>query len=438
VKSALSSAILDARLPPIPLPDAPNDPETRRIQRPLVGSNALAFLPAVLDGHVLVADARRVSAFDVATGELAAQFDLRPHVNSLPALDLKLPINSDVRFTLAIQGETVYVRLGQPRIRGERNQADSYLAALRFQPTAAEKFQLRWLLPATSGDASGYSIFEGAPIVHDGRLYVALTRVDGNRAVTAVACYDPSGPTPQSLWQQELFETGPDAADRAQHLLLTVAGDCIICGPHAGAIVAVRATDGRRAWAHRYAPRNSVPDSAAVNGFGDPARPRELCPCVAVDGRVFAAPADFDGIFALDAANGLPLWKTESNEVITPLGAVDGKLICQLSGFVAGMAALDVASGRWLPHWGYRVFGGDGAAPLGRGLIFDDCVCWPTRSRGCMLLRWAGRVEIVPTVLQSLPAGNLNFQSNTLIVATPDRMQVIDNYVERVVTTKAP
>ena len=213
-------------------------------------------------------------------------------------IDLKLPTNSDVRDTLTIQGDSVYVRLGQPRIRGERNQADSYLAALRFQPTGAEKFQLRWVLPAASGEATGYSIFEGAPIVHDGRLYVAVTRVDGNRAVTAVACYDPSGPTPQLLWQQELFETGPDAADRAQHLLLTVAGDCVVCGPHAGAIAAVRAIDGRCAWAHRYVPRNPVSDSAAINGFGDPARPRELCPCVAADGRIFAAPADFDGIIA--------------------------------------------------------------------------------------------------------------------------------------------
>jgi outer membrane protein assembly factor BamB len=438
VKAALSSVILDARLPPIALPDAANDPETRRIQRPLVGSNALAFFPAVLLGHALVADARRVSAFDVATGQLAAQFDLRTHVRSLSALDLKLPSISDVRYTLTIYGDTVYARLGQSRIRGERNQAESYLAALRFQPAAAEKFQLRWLLPAASGETSGYSIFEGVPIVHDGRLFVAVTRVDGNRAVTAVACYDPSVPTPQLLWQQELFETGPDAADRAQHLLLTVAGDCIVCGPHAGAIVAVRATDGRRAWAHRYAPRNSVPDSAAINGFGDPGRPRELCPCVAADGRVFAAPMDFDGIIALDAATGLPLWNTESNEAITPLGVVDGKLICQISGFVAGMGALDAATGRWLPRWGYRVFGGDGAAPLGRGLIFDDCVCWSTRSRGCTLLRRDGGVEFVPTALQSVSAGNLVFQSNTLIVATPDRMQVIDAYFERVVTTKAP
>jgi hypothetical protein len=153
---------------------------------------------------------------------------------------------------------------------------------------------------------------------------------------------------------------------------------------------------------------------------------------------VFAAPIDYDGVIALDSGNGRPLWKSESTESITLLGAVDGKLICQLSGFVAGMAALDVATGRRLPHWGYRVFGGDGAAPLGRGLIFEDCVCWPTRSRGCMLLRWDGAVEFVPTALQSLPAGNLVFQSNTLMVASPDRAHVIETHAAQVASRTTP
>ena len=125
-------------------------------------------------------------------------------------------------------------------------------------------------------------------------------------------------------------------------------------------------------------------------------------------------------------------------EAATLLGAVDGKLIYQLNGFVGGMAALDVATGRRLPHWGYRVFGGDGAAPLGRGLIFDDCVCWPTRSRGCLLLHRDGTVELAPTALQSLPGGNLAFGSNTLIVATPDRLHVIEAHGAHVVNRPTP
>jgi hypothetical protein len=173
-------------------------------------------------------------------------------------------------------------------------------------------------------------------------------------------------------------------------------------------------------------------------GFGDPSRARELCPCIAANGRVFAAPADYDGVIALDGATGLPLWKTESNEAVRLIGAADGKLICQLSGFVAGFTALDIASGRRLPHWGYRVFGGDGAAPWGRGLIFNDCVCWPTRSRGCMILHLDGTADLVPTVLQSLPGGNLVFGSHILIVTTPDRMHVIEAHPEQIVNRSAP
>src|SRR5207248_966945 len=39
---------------------------------------ALAFHPVIVGEHVLVADARRVTAYDLATGRPAAQYDLAP------------------------------------------------------------------------------------------------------------------------------------------------------------------------------------------------------------------------------------------------------------------------------------------------------------------------------------------------------------------------
>jgi outer membrane protein assembly factor BamB len=403
---------------PIVLPEASPDSEGHLIQRPRIRPSALAFFPIVHARHALVSDARRVSAFDLATGRLVAQFDLKSIAGSLPRIDTRLPSATDARYTLTIAGDMVYARLGQPRIRSERTDADSYLVALQFRPNSDEKLKLHWRLPALKPEQAAHVVFEGAPLIHDRRLYVAVTKIDGNRALTAVECYDPTDTAPRLLWQRDLFETGPDAADRSGHLLLTAADGQIVCGPHAGAIVAIEAETGRRSWAMRYDSRGPLTDQGQSPS-------RELCPCVAADGRHFAAPADYDRIIALDAASGAPLWESHRIEVAHVLGVNQDKLICQTGGFVAGLCALDVTTGRRVPDWGYSVFGADSAAPFGRGLLFADSVLWPTRADGVKAMRLDGRLDYGPVVLHSLPGGNLVFGDGTFIAATAERLYAL-------------
>jgi hypothetical protein len=319
---------------------------------------------------------------------------------------------------LTVGADCVYARLGQPYVRCERLHADSYIAALEYRPEAADKWRLRWLLPALEPNEPATVVFEGAPIVHGNRLYAALTRLDGNRAMTSVACYDPAGQYPQLVWREDVFETGADAAERTRHLSLTANGSHVVCGPHAGAIVVLDAATGQRAWAARYPSRGSNLES------GEPS-PRDLCPSIVAGGRLFASPADYDRVLAFDAASGNLLWESDPIEATHMLGVSGGKVVLQQGGLIAGLAALDVATGRRAPDWGYAVFGADAAAPFGRGLFLDDCVYCPTRADGIKVVPLDGPLQPVPAVFQSLPGGNLISGNGCLIVATAERLHVI-------------
>lgn len=274
------------------------------------------------------------------------------------------------------------------------------------------------MLPANRADSTVLSNFEGTPIIHDGKLFVAATRVDNNRATTEVACYNPTGQSPQLIWRQDILETGPDAVDRSSHLLLCAADGLIVCGPYNGAIVALDAENGSRAWAHRYshiAAGNSRPTSKQPS----------LNPCIAADGKLFAAPDDYDGAIALDLSTGSFLWECGPIDDGQILGVAAGKVLIQIGGFVSGLRAIDASNGKLLPDWGYAVFGSDAAAPFGRGLVFADNVCWPTRADGIKILRLDGMPELTPAVFQALPGGNIIYGDGHFVVAASNRIHVI-------------
>jgi tetratricopeptide (TPR) repeat protein len=119
------------RYPPIPLPGAnPSADDHRLVQRPLTRPAALAFYPVIAHGQVFVADTCRVTAYDLATGKLSGQFDVTGSDPRLAGLrDLRLPLTSDARYTVTIDGERIFARLGQPKMRADRADAASRTAA---------------------------------------------------------------------------------------------------------------------------------------------------------------------------------------------------------------------------------------------------------------------------------------------------------------------
>jgi outer membrane protein assembly factor BamB len=428
---------------PIALPDAPlPPPQGRVVQVPLVRTRDLAFYPVVAFGHVLVADHRRISAYDLATGRLApGQFDLVQTGLDLQfkgdairradfgRMDPAFTDRHDARYTLTVDGDRVYARLGFPDISSEPEIAVSRLVCLPWQASAEGGGfgKRKWILPAMKDANDPVTFFEGTPVVHEGRLYVGVTRFENNRATTAVACYDADDPRSGPIWQQDVGESGPATGRRYRAHLLTVAQGMVVCATHAGAVVALDAGTGRRVWAVRY------PSRGTMTAIGEPS-PRDLTPAVAADGRIFVAPADHDRVLGLDGRTGTILWESATIEVAHLLGVANDWLVCQLGGYVSGLTALNVATGR-PAAWGYQRAGAKDGAPFGRGFLVQDRVVWPTRRTGVQQLQWNGDLVRQPVAFMGegtvpggrpgLPGGNLAYGDGCLVVATADKLHIL-------------
>lgn len=397
------------------------------VQSPTAAARSLAFVPVVVDGHVLVADAQTVTAFDLRTGRRDVWFDLlRDGKVANPGVPTALPAPPDVRYTLTVSGDHIYARLGAVALGPtEGTQAlqsgslDSYLVCLSVRPDS-EGNRLRWLARPRPEDRPGEAIFfEGAPVVDGDRLFVAVTRFTGAQESTAVACYDAETGAPRWRPAVELCE-GRIAAEgepRYRHHLLTLAGPDVVYCSHTGAVIALEADTGRRAWAFRY-------PSRGLKIGEDTRSPRDLVPCLYGEGRVVAAPSDSPQIFCLDADGGRLRWSYQPPaEVVQLLGVAGGKVVFTTPNDIR---AVDAATGMPLRGW---IQPGDGTGrlpPYGRGLLADGLVFWPTLE-GLRVLRLEDgepAEEWYPAFTARVPPGNLARADGYLVAADERRVRV--------------
>ena len=378
-------------------------------------------------GHyVVVGDARYVTAYDLRTGKATQWFDVADPNNALAlaAPNLKLPVPPelrDLRYTLTVADGCVYVRLGAQNVFHpddiEGNDPDgfkakkrderiaSFIACLSLEP-ATERKRLRWcmrpmVLPGKPEWEQRGAIFEGAPIVHNGLLYAAVTWFEGDRTVTAIQCY-PAGTEslPQKRWQQTVCETRElkSKEQRPRHHLLTIAGPNVVYCSHSGAIVAVDALTGKTAWAVRY------PSQPPTNA--DEPSLRDLTPCVYAEGRLYAAPADYDHLLCLDPLTGETLWDREHIATTHLLGVGQGRLIFTT---LAGLHAVNAADGGYTDGW-FLPDDGKNIPPMGRGFLIGDVVVWPTDQgppNQCVYVRRQenGEHSDIAAVLNRSPGG---------------------------------
>src|SRR5262249_22716729 len=145
---------------------------------------------------------------------------------------------------------------GRPEERLRKDREESYLVCLRLQPDKGAK-RLRWEARLEAPNQE-IAVFEGTPVVADGRVFAAVTRFSGTRTVTAIHCYAAEAEAvPPLRWRQDVCET-PELKPREQrvrHHLLTLAGSNVVYCSHSGAVVALSAATGKRAWALRYPSR---------------------------------------------------------------------------------------------------------------------------------------------------------------------------------------
>ena len=374
----------------------------------------LAFHPVLVDDKLIVADARTVTAFDVRTGRGETWFDATRTLAGLN-LNLALPAPPDLRYTLTVADDCVLARLGTQEMRDARaakkdGESASLLACLDFEP-APNGQRLRWVVRAATRDAD---IFEGAPLVQDGRVFVAATRCLDGKTITAVHCYalEARG-TPPLRWSRDVCETNElqNKDHRLRHHLLTLAGPNLVYCSHSGAVVALDALTGRRAWAVRYPVLAPIVGSE-LPGIDRPPQ-RDLTPCLSAAGRLYVAPSDSDRLLCLDPLTGRTLWERKIVDVLHLLGVARGRLIVTTAGTLRAVDAATGADAWTAPDAGEL-------PSMGRGLLLGDLVLWPT-TRGVLVIRQEdGRPAEDPAFLHAVPKGNLAFGHGSLIVA--DRM----------------
>ncbi|MGH7172137.1 MAG: PQQ-binding-like beta-propeller repeat protein, partial [Gemmataceae bacterium] len=409
-------------------------------------ARTLAFYPVIVGHQVLVADARYVTAFDLRNGQSEHWYDVAGK-NGGVNVTCKLPAPPDLRYSLTVAGDRVYVRLGAqdigikppappPRF-GQPAKPDgddeTFLSCLELRPDDKGKHFLREI----RGIAQNNVRFEGAPLVVGGLMWIASTRFIGNDCLTAIDCYTADDTsTPPLRWRCEVCTTpAPKAGEpRYCHHLLTLAGSQIVYCTHTGAVVAIDALTGRRNWAIRYPKRTS----AAVGNR------RDLAPVLFAAGRLYVAPADSDHLLCLDPATGRKLWELEavrvpaagdklrdlweleSVNVVHLLGVGQGLLIYTTS---KGLRAVRAEDGS--PVWSVPDSGT--LTPAGRGLLIGDLVLFPTTQQRdptstetvvYALRQIDGRAADDPARLHRLPAGNLAYANGCLAVADRQTLTV--------------
>lgn len=401
----------------------------------------LAFFPVVLGSLALVADARYVTAYDLRSGKANTWYDAAAVVGGLRP-KAGLPAPADLRYSLTVAEGAVFARLGSQTVRDIRRTAgqpervledggESILVALALTP-GPDGDRRRWMVRAVDPGRREFAVFEGAPLVQDGRVFIAATRFEGDRVVTAIHCYaaHPEDSVAPLLWRTDVVEsrellpaTAADAdtwlRQRSRQHLLTVAGSQVFYCSHSGAVVALEVGTGQRRWAVRTPRQTGVvsPDEPHLH---------DLAPCVHAEGRLYVAPSDSDRLLCLDPENGATLWEREGLDIVHLAGVASGRVIfttwrqpSQGRLFAGGLRALDARDGSDRGGWSLPDDGG-GLLPMGRPLLLGDLVLWPTARRpyGVFAVRQIdGLQPDNPALLHRIPAGNLIYANDCLLVA---------------------
>lgn len=330
----------------------------------------LSYHPVLAGNLLLLTNESQVAAYDVNTGK-PAFLEGTPVI--YPASDHAEPFRSKARFSQAIgvprftatvKDSKLYVRLGSPvttRSNGEAR-PESQLSSIVCLDLEKQGGLVQQIRP----DDAKWS-FEGAPVVEDTRMYVAM-RYDDVRPQIHVACYETQ--SGRLLWRKFVCASesmGRGNIDEITHNLLTLHRDALYLNTNLGAVAALSKVDGEIRWMRTY--RRSGFDERALHLL------RDLNPCIYYEDMILVAPADTQSILALDAATGGLLWECPFvDDVVHLLGVGSGNLL---------------ASGNRL--WWIDVYGGKAIARFpvqespsvrgyGRGTLAGDMVYWPTRT----------------------------------------------------------
>jgi hypothetical protein len=291
--------------------------------------------------------------------------------------------------------------------------------------------------------------FEGAPLVHEGALYVAMRHGEGSRSQVHVACFelsttavpvndgdDDARPAGRLRFRTRIASAatlGGGNLDEISGLLLTIANGNVYCQTNAGAIGAVDAETGRLKWVVTYprSPFTNDDDGSGSTFF------RDLNPCLAAGDLIIVAPQDSDRIIGLDALSGQVRW-TSAAGIATDATCLLGVRGDTLIAAGDRVYWLDVHTGRQLAQYPAGKPQGSTTATasprgLGQGVIAGNQIWWPTRESilvfGVAPIRAGNEftpplVKEIPLVPRGLTGGNLLIADDKLVITTGTKLAV--------------
>jgi outer membrane protein assembly factor BamB len=372
----------------------------------------LSYHPVVVDDLVFVGSQTEVLAYGLRTGrpawghESAAIY--RDHLDR-PAQSAYNPPNTlgTPRFTLTVQGNKLFARMGSAATGQPRQQAagarNSYLVCLDL------KAEGRLAFPRLVAE-EGWT-YEGTPVCDGASFYVAMRRHEVQPQLH-VGCFDSE--TGQLRWRQFVSAADTPAGSfllENTNNLLTLHRETLYYNTNAGAVAALSVHDGRPLWVSLY-PRAQEGDLLKPEPHWD----RDLVPCLYDRGTLLVAPADSRRVFAIEAATGQILWQSgpETGDVVHLLGVSGDRLIAG-GNRLYWLALSGPDRGKVKALWP------DGQEKLGygRGILAGDCVAWPTRDKIYVFDAATGRlrkdIDLAP---RGAAGGNLLIAGDRLLIAS--------------------
>jgi len=384
-------------------------------------SHALAatdqnVVPAVWKDVVILPGVAAVRALSLADGgprwpSGTADDDGTIYAESLPADDSQPTGGSIPRTGCQIVNGRCYFRIGASSVATMLPAAGVAPTRLVCVDLEAEG-RLAWSIGSDEYAAFPGGRFSGAPLVIDGKVYIAV-RWGAPQVEVGLACF--SAETGELQWHRRLC-TASDASSlsvpRREDDVLAAGGGLVYQLPTGGVLAASDLETGELRWAVTYA------SSIGQSGSGHSDETESAL--VYHGGRVFAKPRDSKQVMSLHAGDGRIVWSLEpSGRVRDLLGVTDGRLIAsgdQLWGF-------ESATGR-----AWR-FGFDDPEGYGTGLgaVAAGRIYWPTHDE--LFVVAAGTGELVERVAfrpgAEFDGGNLAVGDDQLIIAGPTRISAI-------------
>ncbi len=380
----------------------------------------LSYHPVVVGNRWFYCNEHQIFGFDLATGKpLWAAGPGRPAGELYRTAQMdRIPMSIQSllgvpRYTLTVHGDRLYARMGLPitmpmtsrrlPLRGQ-----SQLVCLDLAAQGA----LLWEYTPETSDW----VLEGTALSDGARVYVGMRR-SSTRAHAHVACFDADNG--QLLWRTLVCSAATPGAgnvDEASHNLLTLADGMLFYNTNLGAVASLETATGKLRWITRY-PR-AEPNAPLDPGDNPAHYYRDLNPALYHQGKLFVAPADSPGIFALDATSGLLIWESSHRQdAVHLLGVAEGHLIAtgdKVYGFAVHGGRLDYEypAENHLPNG------------FGRGLLVGSTVYWPTRDELYALDAATGTPvrQPIPLDPRGVRGGNLVLAADFLLIAGSNKV----------------